>query len=106
MERLFNCVVGQIEPVLQQVDAQHALQPNGPPPVAGLGVVRLDHSTQGRPRHDGIHRIEEVLALGAPTKSLESRTLVCGHRQCLLLHRQAFTELLCLKTQQSPGQGT
>ena len=51
---------------------------------------------QGRPRHDGIHRIQEVLALGAPTKPLESRTLICRHRQCLLLHRQAFRELLRL----------
>ena len=49
-------------------------------------VVRLDHRTQLGPRHDGIHGIEKVFALGAPAKSLEPRPLVCRHRQRLLLH--------------------
>jgi len=51
--------VGQIEPVLQQVDAQHALQPDGPAAVAGLGIVRLDQSHQPCPQHQALHLGQE-----------------------------------------------
>lgn len=37
VQRLFAGQVWQIEPVLQQVDAQHALQPDGRAAVTGLG---------------------------------------------------------------------
>ena len=39
--------IGQVEPLLKKMDAQHALQPNGRTAVAGLGVVRLYHLAQG-----------------------------------------------------------
>ena len=39
VQRLLARRIGQVEPVLQQVDAQHALQPDGRAAVAGLGVL-------------------------------------------------------------------
>lgn len=47
--------VGEVEPVLEKVDAQHALQANRRPAVAGLGIDRLDQRAQRRPRHHPIH---------------------------------------------------
>ena len=38
--------IGQVEPVLDEVDAQHALQANRWTAIAGLGIVRLNHFTQ------------------------------------------------------------
>jgi hypothetical protein len=41
--------IGQVEPVLDEVDAQHALQSNGRAAVASLGVVRLLSPRTARP---------------------------------------------------------
>jgi hypothetical protein len=96
VQRFLHGVVGQVEPVLQQVDAQHALQPDRTAAVAGLGVVRLDDRAQGSPGHDGVHGLQKVLALGAAAKAFESATLIGRHRQCLLLHRSLALCLLCI----------
>jgi hypothetical protein len=106
VQRFFHGVVGQVEPVLQQVNAQHAFQTERRASIASLRVVRLDHRAQRCPRNDGIHRIEKVLALGASAKPLESRTLVGCHRKRLLLHPRLLAPLLCDHVQQAPGQET
>lgn len=71
-QRFLTGLIGQIEPVLHEVHAQHALQPHGQAPVARLGVVRLDHSTQLLPRHDPFHRRQKLVALGRATVWLKS----------------------------------
>jgi len=51
VDRLFNGQIGQVEPVLDEVGAQHSLQADVWPTIAGWGVIRLDHFAQRRPRH-------------------------------------------------------
>ena len=46
VQRFFADQVGQVEPVLDEVNAQHALQTNGRAAIACLGVVRLDDFAQ------------------------------------------------------------
>ena len=79
-QRFLTRLVGQVEPVLHEVHAQHALQPNGRPSVASLRIVRLDHLAHRLPRHDLIHRRQKHIAPGRPTVALESGTLIgrCG----------------------------
>jgi hypothetical protein len=60
VQRFFHGRVGEIEPVLKEVHPQHALQANGRPSVAGLGVDRLDPRTQCSPRHHPVHLGEEL----------------------------------------------
>ena len=47
--------VGEVEPVLQKVDAQHALKPYRWTPVSRLRIKGLNQGTQSSPRHDSIH---------------------------------------------------
>src|SRR5512133_1671960 len=54
--------IRQVEPVLDEVDAQHAFQTNGWASVARFGVVGLDNFTQLSPWHDGLHGLEELVA--------------------------------------------
>ena len=46
LEGFLTGQIGQVEPVLDEVDAQHALKTNGRTAIAGLGVVRLNHLAQ------------------------------------------------------------
>lgn len=55
VERFLDRRVGQVEPVLQEVDAQHPLQANRRSAVAGLRIHRFDQGAQHRPRHDAVH---------------------------------------------------
>ena len=55
VERFFHRRVRQVEPLLQKVDAQHPLDPDRRPAVAGLGIKRLDQPAQRRPRHHAFH---------------------------------------------------
>lgn len=65
--------VGQVEPVLQEVDAQHPLDTNRPAAgTLGLGVERLHHAGQVGPRNDPVHVIEELLAAGLLAMLLEA----------------------------------
>lgn len=64
IQRLFSTGVRQIEPVLQKVDAQHALQANGRSTITGPGVERLDNLTQLAPGYDTIHLGKKLLSPG------------------------------------------
>ena len=59
VQRFLHRGVGQIEPVLEEVQPQHALQSDGRATVPDLGVHRFDVATQLAPRHDAIHLGEE-----------------------------------------------
>lgn len=65
VERFFDGGVREVEPLLQEVDPQHPLQPHGRTPGAVvLGVKRFDQRTQLAPRHHAIHVGEKLLAAG------------------------------------------
>jgi hypothetical protein len=55
VERLLHRRVRQVEPLLQEIEAQHPLDPDRRPPIAGFGVERLDQPAQRRPRHNLFH---------------------------------------------------
>ena len=59
--------VGQAEPALQQVHAQHRLELAGRPsrPLARV-VERRDQRAPSRERHERVHLREELVALGGP----------------------------------------
>jgi len=84
VQRLFTSQVCQVELVTDEVDAQHALQPDGGTTIAGLGVERFDHLTQGSPGNDGLHRLEKLVAPRGFAVGLEA--LISGHGQGLLFH--------------------
>ncbi len=56
VQRLLHRWVRQVEPLLQEVDAQHPLKPNRPTPrTLRLRVHRIDQRYQPRPRHHPLH---------------------------------------------------
>jgi hypothetical protein len=71
-QRFLERIVGQVEPVLHEVHAQHALQPYWRATIAWLRVMRFDHFTQFLPRQELVCRRKERVALGGGTVSLES----------------------------------
>ena len=60
VQRLFERKVCQVEPVLDAVDAQHALQPNGGKAITGFGAVGLDDLAQGCQRNDDFYGLQEL----------------------------------------------
>src|SRR5205807_3766220 len=68
VQRFFHGRVGEIEPVLEKVYAQHALQADGRPPVPRLRVHGLDACPELTPRHHAIHLGEEL----CPSRHLRS----------------------------------
>jgi hypothetical protein len=66
VEGVFHARIGQVEPLLHEVDAQHRFQPTRPAPLARLGIVRLDQRHQRRPRRHRFHFCEESLAPRPP----------------------------------------
>ena len=93
VECLFAGKVGQIEPVLHEVNPQHAFQTNRRTAIAAFRIMRLDDRAQFGPRHDRVHRVEKLVAPRAFAVSLETRTLIGCHRQCLLLHPVLLSSL-------------
>ncbi len=55
VQRFFAGKVRRIEPVLNEVDAQHALQTNRQAAVAPLRKMRFDHRAQLSPRRNCVH---------------------------------------------------
>ena len=80
--------VGEIEPLLHEVHAQHPLQAHRRAPVARLGIVRLDDGAQLCPRHDLLHRRQKRIPLRRSAVLLVLRVLVGGHGESLLLHER------------------
>jgi hypothetical protein len=82
IQRLFDRWIRQVEPLLQAMEAQHALDAHRwPTRPAGLGIHRFDYSHQLGPRHHAVHHIKESF----PTGRLPLR-LNAGIGKGLLLH--------------------
>jgi hypothetical protein len=62
VQRVFQRLVRQPVPLLQEVDAQHPLQSDRRSPTMPLGVVRLDRRYQALPGHHAFHLRQEALA--------------------------------------------
>src|SRR5262245_28373618 len=52
VERLFDRRVRQVEPLLQEIDAQHPLDTDRRTTIARFGIKRFDQRAQRRPRHN------------------------------------------------------
>ena len=78
-------LIGQVEPVLHEVHAQHALQPNRRSPIASLRIMRLDGGKRLWPRHDPLHHRQKYIAPSQPAILLGSGTLIGCRRKGLLL---------------------
>jgi hypothetical protein len=55
VQRLFHRRIRQIEPVLQEIDAQHPLDPDRRAAIARLRIDRFDQLSQRRPRYNALH---------------------------------------------------
>ena len=66
VQGVFHTRVGQVEPLLHEVEAQHRFQRPRTPPLAGLRVVRIDQLHQRRPGHHEFHFRQELLPPGLP----------------------------------------
>ena len=62
IERLFRRGVGQVEPVLQQVQPQHPLQADRWPAVASSWVERFNDRAHLTPGNDLVHLSQELRA--------------------------------------------
>ena len=67
VERFLRARIGQPVPLLQAVDAQHDGKRKRPPAAlwTALGIMRLDHGLERRPRHHRRHLGQEHLTLRA-----------------------------------------
>ncbi len=82
VEHVLGCRVGEIEPLLEEVNAQHHLQVPGRTTVAGDGIDRCDQLAQPRPGNDIVHLAQEL-----PTaRRLRVLLEPCAQRQ-LFAHR-------------------
>jgi hypothetical protein len=71
VQRLLNGRITEVEPVLQEVNAQHALQPHGRSAAACLRVVRLEQGAQIGPGQHRIHLGQELGSLGLLAEPVE-----------------------------------
>ena len=70
--------VGEIEPLLEEVNPEHALKTYGRPAVLALGIMGRDHRAQIRPGHHLLHVGEELLATGGFAVDFEGSGGQCG----------------------------
>jgi hypothetical protein len=89
--------------MLDEVDAQHALQTNGWAAIASFGVARLNDLAQCGPRHYGLHRLQKLIAPGG--LAVVFKGLVCSHCEGLLFHGHHF-EVMNVTTQVTSEFGT
>src|SRR5439155_13118365 len=80
----FHPRIRQVEPLLQKINPQHRFQFFRSPPVARLGIVRLDQRAQLRPRHHLLHFFQK----GRPPRLLRVPLESRHHRQCPLFARR------------------
>ncbi len=64
VNRILGLRVRKVEPLLQEVDPQHLLQPQRLAPLSGFRIMRLDQRNQPRPRNHRIHLGQKPLAPG------------------------------------------
>src|SRR5712692_8621129 len=86
VERFFAGKIGQIEPVLDEVNTQHTLQSNRRAAISSLRVVRFYYGTQINPWHDAVHSVQKFVASCWPAVLFKSRSLIRRHCQSLLFH--------------------
>jgi len=73
VQRLFHRRVRKAEPVLQKMDAQHALNTHRRTASAiALWIKRLDHRRQLRPGYDPVHLLEKLFPAGRLAVLLET----------------------------------
>lgn len=80
--------IGQVEPMLDEVDAQHALDADwAPTGTLWLGIERLDDLSQFLPRNDGFHFLKELFLASFLPVLLESGIgkRILAHQILLLL---------------------
>lgn len=89
VQRFFHRRVRQRIPLLQEVDAQHALEPHRRPTAAvgaRLRIERLDQRAKRGPRHDLVHLGQEDVPARRLAMLLEAAVGLRGQGQ-LLGHR-------------------
>jgi len=64
VQRVFHGWIGEGEPLLHEMDAQHGFQRKRPPPATGLGVNRFDQRAEPLPGNDLFHLGQEQLTAG------------------------------------------
>jgi hypothetical protein len=64
VERVFEGFIGQAIRLLEKIRPQHALQPDGRTSACAVGIEGFDDGQQFRPRNEGFHPREELLAAG------------------------------------------
>jgi hypothetical protein len=69
--------VGQVEPLLQQVQAQQRRQRIGRPAFAALGIVRFDHVRPCLPREKAISFGKELGAPGSQGAGRDASIVAC-----------------------------
>lgn len=82
VQSFFGSRIGEVEPVLQEVDSQHPLDTDGSATGAlRLGIVRLNSVTEFFPGNDGFHFLKELFLAGFLAVLLEaaSRKRVLTH---------------------------
>lgn len=84
VQRFFHGRVGEIEPVLEEVHLQHALQADGRPAISGLRVHRVDARAELALGHDPVHLGEE---LGPPRHLGAFLEASAGQRRLRTRHR-------------------
>ena len=91
VEHVLGSRVGEIEPLLEKVNAQHHLQFSGRTAVAGDRIDRRDQLTQFRPGNDTVHLVQKLPTARRLRVLLEPFT-----QGQLLAHRLIRSVSVCL----------
>ena len=71
IQGLFRSRIGEVEPLLEKIDPEHAQKPHRRPTVLALRVIGCDHRAKVLPGHDLLHVRKELLATGGFPMGLE-----------------------------------
>ncbi len=82
IEDILTGFIGQVEPVGNQVPAQHPFYPNRGAAIARLGVMRVNQYAKRCSWHQGVHTDQKFRLACGSTLNLES----FRRRRCHLLH--------------------
>jgi hypothetical protein len=81
VKRFFDRRIREVEPLLQEIDAQHPLQPDRRASVARLRIHRFDQRAQLAPWHHALHLGQKRCTTCRLRETFKSR-----RGQCHLLH--------------------